>query len=109
MYSIKLRDDFRKFLKIKRRFNTENFSFKSYESSELKFGIIISKKVGSAPTRNRVKRRIRAVVFEKIKNKSIKNQYILIICKVSIKNANFEYIKNEISEYLNTFKIKENI
>ncbi len=59
-----------------------------------RFGIVTSKKIGTAVIRNRVKRQIRAII---IKNKEkIKFNYdIVIVTRHNIKNVSFKEIEKD--------------
>ncbi|MGN1227195.1 MAG: ribonuclease P protein component [Christensenellales bacterium] len=60
-----------------------------------KIGVVVSNKVGKAVYRNKVKRRIRAVLNEMLPE--IKNGYnYILVAKPEIINLNYLQIKNEI-------------
>lgn len=65
-----------------------------------RFGIIVSLKIDKkAVVRNKIKRRIRAIIFQNLK--TIKSGYdIIIITKPEIKNLNYWQLKNKIEQLL---------
>ncbi len=75
---------------------------KEKEEENPKFGIAISKKVGNAVIRNKLKRRLR-VIIDNNKNLFKKHKDYIIMIKKSCLNASFQ----ELSKNLNEL-IKEN-
>lgn len=96
-------------LKRKKEFNYVYRNGKSYGSKllvvvyfktnrDLKIGFSVSKKVGNAVVRNKVKRRLKEIVSLEIPN--IKKDYsIIFIARPQIVEASFEEIKS-LSDYL---------
>ncbi len=69
--------------------------YKNSEISQVQAAVIASSKVGKATQRNRAKRLIREIIRLEISN--IQNQIqIIIICKQSINNTNFNDLKKEL-------------
>lgn len=64
-----------------------------------RFGFVVSNKIGKANVRNKVKRRLRAIVRANINSISKKNNYIFIV-KETIKFLTFEQLKKEVLELL---------
>lgn len=62
----------------------------------IKIGITVSNKVGDAVTRNKIKRRIRAVIAGNIDKISKKYNYIIVV-RPSIVELDFYGIKKELS------------
>jgi ribonuclease P protein component len=69
-------------------------------SDDVKFAFVVSKKVGNAVTRNRVKRRLRAIV----RKSSIDKGWFLILAKPSIKEAKFSELQVNLTKCLLQFK-----
>lgn len=76
------------------------FKFSQSKDNDLKFGFIVSSKVSNkAVIRNKIKRRLRAIIWPNIKN--IKNNYnCIIIALARIKDASFLEIKKELEWHL---------
>ena len=65
-------------------------------SNELKFAFVVSKKVGNAVVRNKIKRRLRAISREL----NIKNGIYLYLAKPNIKELKFDILKQDIEKCL---------
>jgi len=63
------------------------------DKSVSKFGFVVSKKIGKAPTRNRMTRLLRAISYSAIKDFNIEE-----------KGYNFEYVAFEFCNDFNTLK-----
>lgn len=62
----------------------------------IKIGITVSNKVGDAVTRNKIKRRIRAIVADNIEKINKKYNYIIVV-RPSVAELDFYGIKKELS------------
>ena len=65
-------------------------------SDDVKFAFVVSKKVGNAVIRNKIKRRLRAISREL----NIKKGTFLYLAKPNIKELEFEILKNDIKKCL---------
>ena len=59
-----------------------------------RIGFSVSNKVGSAPVRNKVKRRLREIVKARL-TKLKPNQNLIIIAKLNITEANYQQMQKE--------------
>jgi ribonuclease P protein component len=65
-------------------------------SKELKFAFVVSKKVGNAVLRNKIKRRLRAIS----RDLNLKNGIFLFLTRPSIKEISFHTLKSDIERCL---------
>ncbi len=95
------REDFRKVY----RFGSTKFGrylvlhFLPIEENELKIGISVSKKVGNAIVRNRVKRRIREIVRLNLGNLPVQH-FVVIGAKVKSKDASYQQLEKDFKRLL---------
>lgn len=73
--------------------------FKENNLSYNKFGIITSKKIGNAVTRNKAKRKIRAIIKNGMDNFKGGND-IVIVARMSIKEADYISIERDFNRIL---------
>jgi len=69
-------------------------------SNELKFAFVVSKKVGNAVIRNKMKRRLRVIA----RDFDVKNGWYLFLAKPTIKDTKFEILKKETLKCLSQLK-----
>jgi ribonuclease P protein component len=69
-----------------------------------RFVISVGKKIGKAVTRNKIKRQIKAIIYQK-KREIIKNYDILIIVRFPV--INLKYL--DIEKYINEILLKANL
>jgi ribonuclease P protein component len=90
-----------------KRLKSENFLILiHYRRNQLepKFGIIVSSKVGKAVTRNKIKRRLRAILRSNLSKFSKDAEYV-IIAYPQIANLNFENMTKEVEKAIETLKV----
>lgn len=75
------------------------------EDNKMYFGFAVGKKIGNAVIRNKVKRRLRMLVYENQNLFSNKYKYIIMIKKDFI-NESYELLKNSIIDIIG--KVKKN-
>ena len=109
LQTLKHRKDFVLSNKFAKKIFSKNFIIQKYTNSDsidlkLKFGFTATKKIGNAVTRNRAKRRMRALVSRFVK-KDInsfdnKSSYVLV-AKSSLNKALFINLYSEMQQCLN--------
>ena len=109
LQTLKHRKDFVLSNKFAKKIYSKNFIIQKYTNSDsidlnLKFGFTATKKIGNAVTRNRAKRRMRALVSrfvkEDINSFDNKSSYVLV-AKSSLNNALFINLYSEMQQCLN--------
>lgn len=86
--------DFTRIIKTKVPCKNRLFVIYKEDSDDVyKFGITVSKKIGNAVTRNRIKRQIKSIIDKK----HYKNNFnCIIIIRKDILNKSYEEISNEL-------------
>jgi len=69
------------------------------DQTDNRLGIIVKKNIGNAVFRNRVKRILREIWWEKV-NQYISGYDVIVIAKANIKEASFKEIESEIKVLL---------
>jgi ribonuclease P protein component len=109
LQTLKHRKDFVLSNKFAKKIFSKNFIIQKYTNSDsidlnLKFGFTATKKIGNAVTRNRAKRRMRALVSmfvqEDISSFDNKSSYVLV-AKSSLNKALFINLYSEMQQCLN--------
>ena len=109
LQTLKHRKDFVLSNKFAKKIFSKNFIIQKYTNSDsldlnLKFGFTATKKIGNAVTRNRAKRRMRALVSrfvkEDINSFDNKSSYVLV-AKSSLNKALFINLYSEMQQCLN--------
>ena len=109
LQTLKHRKDFVLSNKFAKKIFSKNFIIQKYTNSDsidlnLKFGFTATKKIGNAVTRNRAKRRMRAIVSrfvqEDINYFDNKSSYVLV-AKSSLNKALFINLYSEMQQCLN--------
>ena len=109
LQTLKHRKDFVLSNKFAEKIYSKNFIIQKYTNSDsidlnLKFGFTATKKIGNAVTRNRAKRRMRALVSRFVKEDinffDNKSSYVLV-AKSSLNKALFINLYSEMQQCLN--------
>ena len=109
LQTLKHRKDFVLSNKFAKKIFSKNFIIQKYNNSDsidlnLKFGFTATKKIGNAVTRNRAKRRMRALVSRFVKEDinffDNKSSYVLV-AKSSLNKALFINLYSEMQQCLN--------
>ena len=109
LQTLKHRKDFVLSNKFAKKIYSRNFIIQKYTNSDsidlnLKFGFTATKKIGNAVSRNRAKRRMRALVSrfvkEDINSFDNKSSYVLV-AKSSLNKALFINLYSEMQQCLN--------
>ncbi len=106
---VKENRDFAKIINNGQNYWNECFSLYIYnnECNNYRFGISVSKKIGNAVTRNKIKRQVRNII-DKYKNIYQNDKDYIIIIRKKYINFNFQEICNKYIDLINrTNDIKE--
>ena len=99
--SLSKSEDFKNLLsgkKISNPYSTIFFKKLSYKNNKLlNISFVTKRKIGNAVKRNKIKRRLRNIMNDAIKNTNMNLNYsYLFIAKKNLYNANYKMIKNSI-------------
>ena len=105
LITIKKRSEFIRSNKFSKKINTPHFIIQKLVSNENKniphFGFTITKKIGSAILRNKIKRRLKSIIRELLKYRDkyfdLSFNYILI-CKKEIVKVSYDDLQNELMD-----------
>ena len=105
LITIKKRSEFIRFSKFSKKIHTPIFIIQKLESNENDniphFGFTITKKIGSAILRNKIKRRLKSIIRELLKYRDkyfdLSFNYILI-CKKEIVKVSYDDLQNELMD-----------
>ena len=105
LITIKKRPEFIRSNKLSKKIYTPNFIIQKLESKKNEnmphFGFTITKKIGSAILRNKIKRRLKSIIRELLKYKDkyfdFSFNYILI-CKKEIVKVSYDDLENELMD-----------
>ncbi len=100
--SIRLQRDFRRIFAVGRRYRRRYFTAvigASGEAGVCRTAFVVSKKIGKAVVRNRVKRQMRHVTWELLEKRE-SNRDIVVIAKPGADNIGFSRLHQEIAEIL---------
>ena len=105
LITIKKRSEFIRSNKFSKKIHTSNFIIQKLESNTIDkiphFGFTITKKIGSAIIRNKIKRRLKSIIKELLKCKDkyfdLSSNYILI-CKKEIVKVSYDELENELMD-----------
>ena len=103
--TIKKRSEFIRSNKYSKKIYTPNFIIQTLKSTENDniphFGFTITKKIGSAIVRNKIKRRLKSIIRELLKYRDkyfdLSFNYILI-CKKEIVKVSYHDLENELMD-----------
>ena len=105
LITIKKRSEFLRSNKYSKTINSPNIIIQKLESKKNenmpRFGFTITKKIGSAILRNKIKRRLKSIIRELLKYKDkyfdLSFNYILI-CKKEIVKVSYDDLENELMD-----------
>lgn len=100
-YRVLENNDFLRTIKTGHKLYSDFFNIYYLENNLIKsrYGISVSKKVGNAVTRNKIKRQIRSIIDLNKKNYQYNKDYIIIVKKDYLKTT-FENIKISLNELI---------
>lgn len=96
---LKKNEEFGRIIKTVRPTQTQNFLFylEKLEADNYMFGFVVSKKIGKAVTRNKIRRRMKNIIQ---KNKYKSGFVCIVMCKRDIARTNFAELSLEINKFL---------
>ena len=98
--------DYIRIIKAEKPFKFKGFMVYLEKTDNVyKFGISVSKKLGNAVVRNKIKRQVREIIS---KNNYEKKFNCIIIIRKSFLENNFQQNSEDLNYILSTLKIKEN-
>lgn len=105
LITIKKRSEFIRSNKFSKKIHSPNFIIQKLQLNVAKkvphFGFTITKKIGSAIIRNKIKRRLKSIIRELLKYKDkyfdLSFNYILI-CKKEIVKVSYDDLENELMD-----------
>ena len=112
LITIKKRSEFAKSNKFSKKIHTVNLIIQKLETNTIDkvphFGFIITKKIGSAIVRNKIKRRLKSIIRELLKCKDkyfdLGFNYVLI-CKKEIVKVSYNDLKDELIDKFKSNRI----
>ena len=108
-FRVKTNQDFQKVLKCK-KINSSVFIvyFNKNNMSHPRFGIAASKKLGNAVVRSTVRRKVRAMIYENLKEQKILNLDYVLIVKKNFFEKTYQENKNELADIFQNIWRKNN-
>ena len=103
--TVKSNRDFKKMYKTADSFANRQLAiyFKRNSLPYNRYGFSVSKKIGNAVVRNKMRRRLKEIIRTQVK---VKNGYdIIFIARQNSKEANYEILKNSVSHLLKKTKL----
>ena len=112
LLTIKKRSEFIRSNKFSNKIHSPNFIIQKLESNKTDnipyFGFTVTKKIGSAIVRNKIKRRLKSIIRKLLKCKDkyfdLSFNYILI-CKKEIVRVSYNNLENEIMDKFKSNKV----
>ena len=74
------------------------------ESSSIRYGLTASRKIGNAVTRNRARRRLRALAAEIMRHASAEHDYVLI-ARTTTPTCGFDELRRDLTKGLKRMKV----
>lgn len=101
MESLKKNKEFKKVYDNGKSYATRNLVIYclNYEKGKKnRYGLSVSKKIGNAVVRNKLKRRLREIIKEFEKEKEFKGYDIIFIARKPVVQINYQYLKRDVKK-----------
>lgn len=101
MESLKKNREFKKVYENGRSYATRNLVIYllNYEKGKKnRYGLSVSKKIGNAVTRNKLKRRLREIIRDCEKEYEFKGYDIIFIARKAVVNLNYHQLKKDVKK-----------
>lgn len=101
MESLKKNKEFKKVYENGRSYATRNlviYLLNYKKGKKNRYGLSVSKKIGNAVTRNKLKRRLREIIREYEKKYAFKGYDIIFIARKKVVNLNYHQLKKDVKK-----------
>lgn len=108
MESLKKNREFKKVYENGRSYATRNlviYQLNYKKGKKNRYGLSVSKKIGNAVVRNKLKRRLREIIREIEKKEDFKGYDIIFIARNSVVGLDYHHLKKDVKKLYRKMKI----